>query len=503
MLLQSALIRQNLWRAFSPITHRPLSTSAPSVAIVGSGPSGFYTAVKLLTTNNDANMEIDMFERLPVPYGLSRYGVAPDHPEVKNCQKRFDEITEDPRFKFYGNVEIGKDLKLHHLVENYNAVVLAYGCADGSQLGIEGEDHPAVFNSKEFVGWYNGDPEHVGLDPPLEKAKTVTIIGNGNVSLDLVRVLLGPVDKLWSQTDMAQHAISKLRKSTIEHVNIVGRRGFVEAAFTNKEFKELLEMQKDGVAFTNWSEDMLPPTFREFSKLFSRAVRRRLDLVDKYTASPYSDYPKHKSWGFEFLKSPKKFVASESDPNLLKETIFEKNKLVQTDANYPVTIVGSGQLVSLENEIVINSTGYRGRPFEEFEKLNIPWDSSKSRIPNLDGRVLSTGSIAKGENYEFIQGLYTTGWAGTGPKGNINTSLMEANVTSTSLLDDFEKGILPARKSFQGRKATDFYLQKKPDVVTWDMWKAIESAENELGKMNNKLREKIVDVDSMIDIATK
>jgi adrenodoxin-NADP+ reductase len=203
--------------AYSTTSRKPLR-----VAIIGSGPAGFYTAHRLMKKVPDAL--VDMYEQLPVPYGLVRFGVAPDHPEVKNCEDTFEEVAESPRFKYIGNVSVGQDIELAKMKPHYDAILFSYGASEDRPLGIPGEDRRGVFSAREFVGWYNGLPEFENLQPDLESGDQAVIIGQGNVALDVARILLTPVDIL-RKTDIAAHALGALSQNKIKSVKIVGRRG--------------------------------------------------------------------------------------------------------------------------------------------------------------------------------------------------------------------------------------------------------------------------------------
>ncbi|KNC80953.1 hypothetical protein SARC_06702 [Sphaeroforma arctica JP610] len=229
---------------------RTLSTQrAPlRVCVVGSGPGGFYTAQRLAKVIED--VEIDIFERLPVPYGLVRFGVAPDHPEVKNVIHHFDRLmTENKKVRFLGNVNVGVDVTMGDLRKHYSAVVLAYGADDDKQFGIKGEDAQGVVSARSFVGWYNGAPEHAQLQVDLSKVESVVILGQGNVALDCARLLLAPVSEL-AKTDVCTHAVRALEKSSIRKVHIVGRRGPMQAAFTIKELREMTKLPDTTVYMT-------------------------------------------------------------------------------------------------------------------------------------------------------------------------------------------------------------------------------------------------------------
>lgn len=209
-----------LRNAYSTATSRPLR-----IAIIGSGPAGFYTAYRLLNKVQDA--VVDMYEQLPVPYGLVRFGVAPDHPEVKNCQDTFEEVALSPRFNYVGNVCVGRDVELSQMKPHYDAMLFSYGASEDKKLGIPGEDLSGVYSAREFVGWYNGLPQFQGLKPQLQKGEQAVVIGQGNVAMDVARILLSPVDALRT-TDITEEALQTLSENRVRSVRVVGRRGPVQ-----------------------------------------------------------------------------------------------------------------------------------------------------------------------------------------------------------------------------------------------------------------------------------
>lgn len=358
-----------------------LLTKPFKVAIVGTGPGGFYTAHHLLNKSSpDVKLNIDFFEKLPTPYGLSRYGVAPDHPEVKNCEDHMINIMKDfgdsesrHKVRFLGNVEVGKDITLKELEDNYNSVVLAYGCTSAdNKLSIPGADLPGVVPARQFVNWYNGHPDYYGenkyIPPPLDKVDTVSIIGNGNVALDVARILLADPREHWAKTDISVDAQQLLEKSTVKHVRIVARRGVLESAFSNKEIRELLELP---VKFVPLPKDLL-----DFdTKKLGRVDKRRVSLLEKY--SKQQKEHTNRSWELEYYKSPKEFIPGEND--LLKSTKFVINKPAN-DPLAPHKVEPTDETVTENNELVILSIGYQGSPIQGFEELGIWYEKIDFKI---------------------------------------------------------------------------------------------------------------------------
>ncbi|QPG77302.1 hypothetical protein FOA43_004710 [Brettanomyces nanus] len=459
------------------------------VAVIGAGPSGFYTSLNLLR-DKDPDLQVDMFEKNPCPFGLVRYGVAPDHPEVKNCQDRFQDTREDARFQYFGNVSIGSDLKLKELYDNYDAVVYAYGSSLENKLGIPGEeDHPAIINSRAFVGWYNGDPEYKDLDPPLDKVKSVVIIGNGNVAIDLARVLLAPINDHWKGTDITDHALAMLNLSTVNKVTIVARRGFLESKFTNKEFKELLELYKEGVHFGGWPEQKFA-TLNDMT--LGRVDKRRLSLVNKYIgiASQQNEDSGSKEWFLDYLKSPIGFKVDPENSELLREIIFRESSITiekiegqDHKYKYKSKIEPTNEFSSIECQLVIPSIGYKCKPLAEFKELGIPFDDKRGVIPNVDGQV------------QGKEDSYCVGWIANGSRGNINSAVM----TSALLADIIQEGLKSSNK--EGRSVIESLLtERKVQVVNWEDWMKIEQYERTLGEQKGKIMDKVTDYNRMLEI---
>jgi len=272
------------------------NSSQPRICIIGSGPAGFYTAQFILKRHNGAL--VDIFEKLPVPFGLVRYGVAPDHPEVKNATNTFEETARNPRCRFFGNVNVGQDIKAEELRKFYDGVVFAYGADDDKTLGIPGEKSKGVQPARTFVGWYNGLPAHVDLAPNLDCEKAV-IIGQGNVALDVARMLLAP-SELLQKTDISSHALKSLGDSKIKHIHIIGRRGPLDISFTIKELRELIRL--NGVKSYFHRND-----FTHIQSLIPelpRQKRRLIDLMCKTALKPNDETLFSKQWELNFLRSP-------------------------------------------------------------------------------------------------------------------------------------------------------------------------------------------------------
>lgn len=474
------------------------------VAIVGTGPAGFYTGHHLLNKSNGLPIKIDFFDRLPTPHGLSRYGVAPDHPEVKNCEEYLDNLMNDhaDKVRFFGNVNIGTDISLSDLKKVYHSIVLAYGCTSSdNKLNLPGADSPAVILARQFVNWYNSHPDTEFADsnipPPLDRIKNVTIIGNGNVAIDVARVLLADPEKHWAPTDISIEATELLKKSAVERVNIVARRGLLESAFTNKEIRELVELSKHlKVQFVQLDEDILS-SVKAKEKLLPRIEKRKFQILEKASKAAASEdkKPGYKKWALEFQKSPVKFVPDPQDPTLLKETVFEINDLVEDSLTKRVTVRGTGRTVSIPNELVILSIGYKGSSLKGFEEVGLAFDEKKNRLVHKHGRLMLKDSLKEDMdyNYNYDKGWYTSGWIKSGPKGVIATTMIESFDTANNVLEDLINGV-------HNIPNTDEEIKVPEHAVTWDGWRKLDKFELDEGAKLNKTRRKVPTVREMLEV---
>lgn len=481
------------------------------VAIVGTGPGGFYTAHHLLNKSGpEKDIHIDFFEKLPTPFGLSRYGVAPDHPEVKNCEEFLTDLMKDyrasaqnkrHRVRFIGNVEIGKDIKLGDLERHYNSIVLAYGStASDNRLDIPGANLPQVIPARQFVNWYNGHPDCYNTKnkyqpPPLDKIKDVTIIGNGNVALDVARILLANPTTHWKHTDISTEAEKLLEKSTVKNVRIVARRGILESAFSNKEIRELLELK--GVQFIPVDTELLQEVA---AKKLGRVDKRRVSLLEKYSRGQLSadkddklDASKieKRTWSLEYFLSPVEF-ANDENGNLV-ETIFRKNKPID-DPLLPGRIETTETRIKVENQLVILSIGYKGTPIDGFEELGIWFE--KNKLHNKGGRILKKISEKENEvNATYKKGWYTSGWIKNGPKGVIATTMMDSFDTAENILEDMTNGVY-----IDVAKDSDITDKLAKEIVLWDNWEKLDQYELDEGKKLEKSRYKVCNKEDMLKV---
>ncbi|KAL0095825.1 hypothetical protein J3Q64DRAFT_1708793 [Phycomyces blakesleeanus] len=452
------------------------------LAVVGSGPAGFYTSHRLL--KEWPNTQVDMYDSLPVPHGLVRFGVAPDHPEVKNVMTTFDKVAEDSRFHFLGNVTIGKTeggLTVEELKSQYDAVLFSYGASEDRKLGIPNEDVWGVEAASAFVGWYNGLPAYRDLALPLEDTDTAVVIGQGNVALDVARILLSPIDVL-RKTDITEYALEALSKSRIKHVHVVGRRGPLQAAFTSKELRE--QMALPNVAFKA-DHEFIKNEITESQAILSknRPLKRLMGILEK--GSPIQNA--EKSWSLEFLKSPKEILTNQ-DRTAIHGIEYELNRL-EGPLDQARKAVGTGIFKRQECGMVLRSIGYKSVPIK-----GIPFDARQGRVPNRFGKVL--------ESETEVPGLYTAGWLKRGPTGVIVSTMQDAYETADTIVDDLKNGkqMLDGANKEGAAGLEPLLKERGVRVVSFDDWKKIEAAEFAAGAKLGKPREKFSRVKDMLAV---
>jgi ferredoxin--NADP+ reductase len=441
-----------------------IDDSALRVAVVGSGPAGFYAAGHLLAA--DVAVEVDMVERLPTPWGLVRLGVAPDHPNIKSVSRIYEKIAQRPGFRFLGNVEVGRDLDHDDLTRLYDAVVYSVGAQTDRRLGIPGEDLPGSWAATEFVAWYNGHPDYQSLSFDLSGHRAV-VVGNGNVAIDVARMLALAESELVT-TDTTDMAIDAILGSGIEEILMLGRRGPAQASFTTPELKELGELADADVA-VDPSELELEPESEP--ALADSTVARNMGVLREYAARPPSG--KRRTLKLRFRVSPIA-ILGESKVEAIE---IVRNELV-ADEEGRVRAVATGEREVIPCGIVFRSVGYQGVAME-----GVPFDEDRCTMRNRGGRVLD-------ERGEPISGVYCTGWIKRGPTGIIGTNKKDATETVEALLEDAREGRLPRRKT--SAEAADAWLAERGiDVVTYSGWDAIDALERgrgeELGRPRVKL----------------
>jgi ferredoxin--NADP+ reductase len=446
------------------------------VAVVGSGPAGFYAAGALLAA--DAPVEVDMIERLPTPWGLVRLGVAPDHPKIKSVSRAFEKIAERPGFRFLGNVEVGRDVHHSDLVGLYDAVIYAVGAQTDRRMGIPGEDLAGSWPATAFVAWYNGHPDYQELEFDLD-VERVVVVGNGNVAVDVARMLALTPEEL-APTDTTDAAIEAMSGSGIREIVMVGRRGPVQAAFTTPELKELGELAGADVVVD--PADLELDAASEAALEGNTEAQRNLDVLREYAARPPAGKPK--TLRLRFAVSP---VALRGDGRV-ESVELVRNELVADGGQ--VRAVATDDRETIPAGLVLRSVGYRGVALPE-----VPFDESRGTIRNDRGRVLD-------ESGARVPGIYCTGWIKRGPSGVIGTNKKDAAETVGLLLEDLAAGTLvPAGRTAE---AVDALLDERGvGRVLYTGWTAIDSHERGRGEEQGRPRVKLCTWDELLGAAER
>jgi ferredoxin--NADP+ reductase len=457
-----------------------MSEMRPRVAIVGAGPAGAFAASCLLRARGDA--EIDLFERLPTPWGLLRGGVAPDHQEIKRLEDTFDQQTLGRGCRFLGNLEVGVDVSHAELMRHYTAVIYATGAQTDKSLGIPGEDLPGSWAATEFVAWYNGHPDYRDLEFDLSATRAV-VIGNGNVAADVTRMLTLSAGEL-ERTDVADHALEALRGSRIEEVIVLGRRGPAQAAFTSAELRELGRL--DGVDLRVDPADVeLDPVSRGWlDEEGTFTARKNVELLREFAARP-ERADAGRRIALRFLRSPVALRGA----GKVEAIDVRRNELVRTGDGALRAQAVDEDAETIECGLVLRSVGYRAVPLPD-----VPFDERYFVLPNERGRVLT----AEGER---LPGVYAVGWIKRGPTGILGTNKRDAEQTVSCLAEDLGSGALrppphPAREQIDALLA-----ERKPDLVTVEGWRAIDGHERERGRDEQRPRVKLASREELMSHA--
>jgi len=457
------------------LTDHKLGTEARPlrVAVVGSGPSGFYAADDLQRPD-DLVVQVDMFDRLPTPFGLVRGGVAPDHPKIKSVTRVFDKIAAHPEFRFYGNIEIGRELVYEDLQAYYHAVIYAVGARTDRRLGIPREYLPGAHSATDFVGWYNAHPDYRSMTFDFSGASAV-VVGNGNVAMDVARILLVPAEEL-RRTDIAEHALEALAHSQIREVTVLGRRGPAEAAFTTKELRELGELPDCDVIVA--AEDL---EFEHHGDPYPKAVQGNLDVLREFAERKPTGA--RRRIVLRFLRSPVEIVGDDR----VRGLVLAENELVPSD-NGALRARMTGKTTMIDADLVFRAIGYQGMPV-----FGLPFDSARGVIPNDRGRVVDP---ATGEH---VAGSYVVGWIKRGPTGIIGTNKPDAQETVDALMEDFRAGTFDGH-DVPARSVLERLLgERRGDFVSYDDWQLIDMLEQERGReAGERPRVKFSQVEEML-----
>tara|TARA_Y100001934_G_scaffold180244_1_gene213215 strand:- start:77 stop:1483 length:1407 start_codon:yes stop_codon:yes gene_type:complete len=461
------------------------STNYPlRVAVIGSGPAGFYTVGQLFKEYNNI-VEVDMFDKLPTPFGLVRYGVAPDHQKIKSVTKLYERIADNPKFRFWGNVEIGKHIQIDDLRRIYHCVVFAYGTNRSRSLGILGEDFDGSYAATDFVAWYNGHPDYQNHQFDLS-VNTAVIVGVGNVAIDVARILCLTEEEL-IQSDVTDNALHALLESNIREVVLLGRRGPAQAAFTNPELKELINLQGADLKI-DLDEAKLDRLSEEYVVLQDdKLLRSKVDMIKDI--SYVTSFNNNKSITIRFLVSPLEIFGGEN--NKVVGMRLVKNELYKTNTGY-LKSKATDKCEDISAGIVLTSVGYMGSAIN-----GIPFDEKSGTIPNINGRVFNQ------DTQEILTGMYTCGWIKRGPTGVIGTNKEDAIETVHCMIEDVQSGkyidVDPIDKDCVDEIITD----AQPDTFTFDDWKRIDKIEIERGKVVNRPRIKFTSTLSMLKVLNR
>ncbi|HLM27813.1 MAG TPA: FAD-dependent oxidoreductase [Thermoleophilaceae bacterium] len=454
----------------------------PRVAVVGAGPAGAFAASQLLS--GTGGPDIDLFERLPTPWGLLRGGVAPDHHEIKRLDQLFDrQVLRRPRCRFFGNVEVGRDVSHGDLMRHYDAVVYAVGAQTDKSLGIPGEDLPGSLPATDFVGWYNGHPDRRDLDPDLSGRHAV-IIGNGNVAADVARMLTLSAEEL-ARTDTADHALEALRESAVEEVVVLGRRGPAQAAFTSAELRELGHLEGVELVVDPAEVELDPVSEEWLASEGSFTARKNLELLREFAArEPQPDAPRRIR--LRFLSSP---VAIRGEERV-EGVEIGRNRIERSDDGTLRARPVDEEPELLECSLVLRSVGYQAVPLPD-----VPFDERRYVLPNERGRVLSV------ESGQALPGVYAVGWIKRGPTGILGTNKRDAQETVRCLEEDLEAGALPRPPEPGADKVDALLAEKAPRAVSVDGWRAIDELEQQRGRESERPRVKLASLEELLAAA--
>ena len=437
------------------------------IAVVGTGPAGMYAAEHLVEDRN-LDVEVDLYERLPTPWGLIRGGVAPDHPEKKLVIERlFDYFLKHSSVRFFGNVEIGVDVHPDELSQWYDAVIYAVGASGDARLGIPGEELPGCWSAREFVAWYNGDPDFSHLDIDLSHRRAV-VVGNGNVALDVARILTMPLGQL-EKTDMADHALAALRESAVREVAILGRRGNLQAAYHNPELEELAHLEGVEVAVEG---DELPGEDESLDHAADWETRRKLATLRAMSGQRAGGAGKRIL--MRFLCSPVEILGDRR----VEQLRVVRNRL-EPDENGRLQARSTGEESLIDTGLVLRSIGYRGTRL-----AGLPFDDRRGIIGNADGRICDHDGV--------VPGNYVTGWIKRGPRGIIGTNKKCARNTQRCLVEDIEADRL-APATLGSAEVLEKVRARQPEVVLRPGWLRLDHAERTAGRPQGRPRVKFTE----------
>jgi ferredoxin--NADP+ reductase len=446
------------------------------VAIVGSGPSGYFAAASLLKfadSADDADVRVDMLEMLPTPWGLVRSGVAPDHPKIKSISAQFEKTALDPRFRFFGNIVVGDHVQAAELAERYDAVIYAVGAQSDRSLGIPGEDLAGSVAAVDFVGWYNAHPHFEEMAPDISSGRAV-VVGNGNVALDVARILVTDPDVL-ATTDIADHALKVLHDRGVEEVLVLGRRGPLQAPFTTLELRELGALE--GLGDVDVIVD--PADFADITdediEAAGKTVRNNIKVLRGYAEREPRGAKRRIV--FRFCTSPIELKGE----GRVESIVLGRNALV--DDNGRIVAKDTGEREEVPAQLVVRAVGYRGVPTP-----GLPFDDRSGTIPHANGRI-------DGRRNEYV-----VGWIKRGPTGVIGSNKSDSQETVDTLVSDLSGADLAEVDADYSEKLVEWLLERQPKLITDDHWKLIDEHERSAGQPRGRPRVKLTSVAELLRI---
>jgi ferredoxin--NADP+ reductase len=449
------------------------------VAIIGAGPTGFYAADHLMKRDGLV-VEIDMYDRLPTPFGLVRGGVAPDHQKIKTVTKAYDRIAAGPNFRFFGNVEFGTDVTLAILKEYYHQIIFCTGAQTDRDMGIPGEDLAGSHAATEFVGWYNGHPDYRGCTFDLSQER-VAVVGVGNVAVDVCRILCRTPKEL-AKTDIADYALAALKQSQVKEIFMIGRRGPAQAAFTTPEVRELGEMEDADIVVLPDEAELDPLSRERLEASQDKAAKRKVELIQDYARREASG--KSRKLTLRFLASPVEIIGDHSG-RVVKMRLV-KNELYERD----VGTLGprhTGEYEEMDVGLVFRSVGYRGVALP-----GIPFHEKWGVILNEDGRIMDP------DTNRPIVGEYTAGWIKRGPSGVIGTNKPCALETVQCMMEDLEEEKILAPPNPGVSAAEKMVRERKPSFLSYADWLELDAIEVQRGSELGRPRLKFTRVEDML-----
>jgi len=450
------------------------------IAVIGSGPAGFYAAGELFRQQS-WSIKVDIFDRLPTPYGLVRGGVAPDHQKIKSVTKIYSRIAENDNFRFFGNVTFGSDIHRSDLLELYDALIYAVGSPSDRSLGIPGEELPGSHSATEFVAWYNGHPDFREHKFNLS-AKDLFVIGMGNVALDVARILAKTPEEL-AKTDIADYALETLFKSQIEDIWLVGRRGPLQAAFTPVEAREFLELDSADVMLEGGHLRLDTESQRILETDASKDTKKNIEILKKISEKNLSN--KKKRVHFLFLASPLEILGD----GCVEKIRMVRNELVKRDDG-SLRPQATGDFMEENAGLIFRSIGYHGNPL-----VDVPFDHKSGTIPNVCGQIIDEDQEKSLRNREYV-----AGWIKRGPTGVIGTNKQDAVETVHRMLETFLQEKIDPRHQTDNSGIESLLKERNVEYVSFEDWKLLDEYETEAGQTQERPRVKVTSIEKMLEI---